>query len=444
MREEYKGILDAGFLLQIDDPRLVTHCMRPHPEESVEDCRKWAQLRVEALNHALRGLPRERIRYHTCYGINIGPRVHDMELKDVIDVILNIEAGAYSFEAANPRHEHEWAVWKDAKLPDGAILIPGVITHSTVLVEHPSLVAQRIVRFAQAVGRENVIAGTDCGFATFAGADEIHASIVWAKFEALVKGRRSPARHCGVGPSLHSSWPGLSRPSRLGRHCVPCRGARDKPGHDEKTLPRQRHDRALVLPAAHAAIREYPVVGDPLARLLEHLARVGLEHQPLAGTPAARVHAIVEPLRKLVLVVVRVKLRPHVDVALRAAQRVEKLAQVFRVRRAGDHRGDHEGVVDDLAEAELLREIVRPGEQRAGRQLALDQKLHAAEQHAVVEREVDLVGRHELLERLDGRIVAARLVADRDRHAREILRRLRIGESAGTKMPDGATEYTSA
>ena len=193
MREEYKGILEAGFLLQIDDPRLVTHYML-HPDESVQDCRKWAQLRVEVLNHALRGLPRERIRYHTCYGINIGPRVHDMELKDVIDVILEIEAGAYSFEAANPRHEHEWAVWKDAELPDGAILIPGVITHSTVLVEHPELVAQRIVRFAQAVGRENVIAGTDCGFATFAGADEIHASILWAKFEALVKGAEIASR----------------------------------------------------------------------------------------------------------------------------------------------------------------------------------------------------------------------------------------------------------
>jgi 5-methyltetrahydropteroyltriglutamate--homocysteine methyltransferase len=193
MREEYKGILGAGFLLQIDDPRLVTHYML-HPEESIADCRKWAQLRAEALNHSLRGLPRERIRYHTCYGINIGPRVHDMELKDVIDIVLSIEAGAYSFEASNPRHEHEWAVWKDAKLPEGAILIPGVITHSTVLVEHPELVAQRIVRFAQAVGRENVIAGTDCGFATFAGADEIHPSIVWAKFESLVKGAEIASR----------------------------------------------------------------------------------------------------------------------------------------------------------------------------------------------------------------------------------------------------------
>jgi 5-methyltetrahydropteroyltriglutamate--homocysteine methyltransferase len=187
MRTEYQAIIDAGFLLQIDDPRLVTYYIL-HPEESVADCRKWAALRVEALNHALRGIPTEKIRYHTCYGINMGPRVHDMELKDIIDVILRIRAGAYSFEASNPRHEHEWTVWRDAKVPDGTILIPGVITHSSVLVEHPELVAQRLTRYADVVGRENVIAGTDCGFATFAGADEIHPSIVWAKFESLVKG----------------------------------------------------------------------------------------------------------------------------------------------------------------------------------------------------------------------------------------------------------------
>jgi 5-methyltetrahydropteroyltriglutamate--homocysteine methyltransferase len=193
MRTEYQAIIDAGFLLQIDDPRLVTYYIL-HPGESVADCRKWAELRVAALNHALRGIPTEKIRYHTCYGINMGPRVHDMELKDIIDIILRIRAGAYSFEASNPRHEHEWTVWKDAKLPDGTILIPGVITHSTVLVEHPELVAQRLVRYAGVVGRENVIAGTDCGFATFAGADEIHESIVWAKFEALARGAAIASR----------------------------------------------------------------------------------------------------------------------------------------------------------------------------------------------------------------------------------------------------------
>jgi 5-methyltetrahydropteroyltriglutamate--homocysteine methyltransferase len=149
---------------------------------------------VEALNHALRGLPRERVRFHTCYSINMGPRVHDMELKDIVDVILKVHAGAYSFEAANPRHEHEWSVWKDVKLPDDAVLIPGVITQSTVLVEHPELVAQRIERFASVVGRERVIAGADCGFATFAGSTEIHPRVAWAKLQALVEGARLATR----------------------------------------------------------------------------------------------------------------------------------------------------------------------------------------------------------------------------------------------------------
>ena len=187
MSEEYKAIVDAGFLVQIDDPQLITHYM-VHPELTIEQCRTWAERHVEALNYALRDVPREKIRYHTCYGINMGPRLHDMELRHMIDIVLRVKAGAFSFEASNPRHEHEWTVWQEAKLPDGAVLIPGVISHSTVLVEHPELVAQRILRYVKIAGRENVIAGTDCGFATFAGADEIHASIVWAKLEGLVKG----------------------------------------------------------------------------------------------------------------------------------------------------------------------------------------------------------------------------------------------------------------
>jgi 5-methyltetrahydropteroyltriglutamate--homocysteine methyltransferase len=189
MREEYKAIVDAGLLVQIDDPRLVTYYII-HPEASIEDCRKWAQLRIAALNHALRDIPPEKIRFHTCYGINMGPRIHDMELKDIVDLILTIRAGAYSFEAANPRHEHEWKVWKHVTLPDGKILIPGVISHSTILVEHPELVADRIIRYAEIVGRENVIAGSDCGFATFAGSKEVHPSIVWAKLKALSDGAR--------------------------------------------------------------------------------------------------------------------------------------------------------------------------------------------------------------------------------------------------------------
>jgi 5-methyltetrahydropteroyltriglutamate--homocysteine methyltransferase len=186
MHQEYKAIVDAGFLVQIDDPRLVTYYML-RPNSTIAQCRAWAELRVEVLNHALRGIPPEKIRHHTCYGINMGPRVHDMELKDIIDIVVKISAGAYSFEAANPRHEHEWKVWRDVKL-DGKILIPGVISHSTVLVEHPELVADRILRFADIVGRENVIAGSDCGFATFAGSKEIHPSIVWAKLKSLSEG----------------------------------------------------------------------------------------------------------------------------------------------------------------------------------------------------------------------------------------------------------------
>ena len=189
MHEEYKAIVDAGLLVQIDDPRLVTYYIM-NPGSSVAECRRWAEVRVEALNHALRDIPRDRVRFHTCYSINMGPRVHDMELRDVVDIILKVRAGAYSFEAANPRHEHEWRVWETVTLPEGALLIPGVITQSTVLVEHPELVAERIVRFATVVGRENVIAGADCGFATFAGSTEIHPTVAWAKLKSLADGAR--------------------------------------------------------------------------------------------------------------------------------------------------------------------------------------------------------------------------------------------------------------
>ncbi|HUG36932.1 MAG TPA: cobalamin-independent methionine synthase II family protein [Candidatus Limnocylindrales bacterium] len=198
MREEYRIIVDAGLLLQIDDPRLVTYYILD-PRSTVAECRRWAEVRVEALNHALRGIPRDRVRFHTCYSINMGPRVHDMELKDVVDIILKVKAGAYSFEAANPRHEHEWRVWKDVTLPEGALLIPGVITQSTVLVEHPELVAERIARFASVVGRENVVAGADCGFASFAGSTEIPAEVVWAKLGALVEGARLASRELWGG-----------------------------------------------------------------------------------------------------------------------------------------------------------------------------------------------------------------------------------------------------
>ena len=189
MREEYKAIVDAGFLLQIDDPFLVTYYIM-RPELSIAECRAWGEMRVEALNAALAGIPADRVRFHTCYSINMGPRIHDMQLKDIIDIILKVRAGAYTFEASNPRHEHEWEEWRRAKTPDDKVLIPGVITQSTVLVEHPELVAQRIGRFADVVGRERVIAGADCGFASFAGSNEVHPAIVWAKFNSLVEGSR--------------------------------------------------------------------------------------------------------------------------------------------------------------------------------------------------------------------------------------------------------------
>ncbi|PYN15344.1 MAG: methionine synthase, partial [Candidatus Rokuibacteriota bacterium] len=167
LREEYRAIVDAGFVLQVDDPRLVTQYMM-NPDLSVADCRRWAAKRVEAINYSLRGIPPEKVRFHTCYSIDVGPRVYDMELKDIADIILKIDAGAYSFEAANPRHEHEYHVFEQFRPPDGKILIPGVISHTTNLVEHPELIAERIVRFAKIVGRENVIAGADCGFAASA------------------------------------------------------------------------------------------------------------------------------------------------------------------------------------------------------------------------------------------------------------------------------------
>jgi 5-methyltetrahydropteroyltriglutamate--homocysteine methyltransferase len=189
MRVEYKAIVDAGFLLQIDDPRMATHYNRA-TDASIEDCRKFIALRVEAVNHALRGIPPDRVRFHTCYSVNIAPRVHDFELRHFVDLMLRVNAGAYVIEAANPRHEHEWVVWRDVELPDDKILVPGVVSHCIHLVEHPELVAQRIARFAGVVGRERVIAGTDCGFGTSGAGDEVHPEVAWAKLKSLVEGAR--------------------------------------------------------------------------------------------------------------------------------------------------------------------------------------------------------------------------------------------------------------
>jgi 5-methyltetrahydropteroyltriglutamate--homocysteine methyltransferase len=186
---EYRAIVDAGFLLQIDDPFLTE--LYSYSSLSAAERRKTAETYVEALNHGLRGIPPEKVRFHTCYGINEGPRVHDAPLKDMLEIILKVNAGAYSFEAANPRHEHEYHVFENVKLADGKLIIPGVITHASNIVEHPELIAERIVRFARLVGRENVIAGVDCGFSSQATYQpEIHPSVVWAKFRAMAEGAR--------------------------------------------------------------------------------------------------------------------------------------------------------------------------------------------------------------------------------------------------------------
>jgi 5-methyltetrahydropteroyltriglutamate--homocysteine methyltransferase len=194
MREEYRAIVDAGFVLQIDAPDAAMGWHGQFRNDSLEDFRTATALRVEALNHALAGIPEEQIRYHICWGNYEGPHTHDVPLKEIADLMLRVRAGAYSVEAANPRHAHEWQVWEEVKLPPGKVLIPGVIDSATNFVEHPELVAQRIEQYARLVGRENVIAGTDCGFGTSAGRTRVHPEIMRAKFEALAEGARLATR----------------------------------------------------------------------------------------------------------------------------------------------------------------------------------------------------------------------------------------------------------
>jgi 5-methyltetrahydropteroyltriglutamate--homocysteine methyltransferase len=190
MRTEYRMIIDAGFVLQLDDARAAVTYDRMVPPASFADYRKWFALQVEVLNDAIVGLPADRIRYHVCWGSWPGPHTTDVALKDIVDLILQMKVGAFVIEGANPRHEHEWRVWESAKLPAGKVLIPGVISHATNVVEHPELVAERIVRLARLVGRENIIAGTDCGFAQGPFHRRVHPSIMWAKLGALAQGAR--------------------------------------------------------------------------------------------------------------------------------------------------------------------------------------------------------------------------------------------------------------
>jgi 5-methyltetrahydropteroyltriglutamate--homocysteine methyltransferase len=194
LREEYKTIVGSGLYVQIDDAFLPYMYDLAFAGTDMERFRNWARVRVDALNHALQGIPQEKVRYHICWGSFNTPHVSDVALKDIVDLVLRVNAGAYCIEMGNPRHEHEWRVWETAKLPAGKKLVPGVISHSTNVVEHPDLVAERLVRLAKIVGRENIMGGTDCGFAQAPHVKRVHPSIMWAKLEALAEGARIASR----------------------------------------------------------------------------------------------------------------------------------------------------------------------------------------------------------------------------------------------------------
>jgi len=185
LREEYRAVVDAGFILQIDDPGVMTSWDMIKPQPTIAEYRRYLKCRIDALNHALDGIPEDRVRHHFCWGSWHGAHTHDLPLKEIIDLALQVRAQACSFEAGNVRHQHEWTLWKDVKLPAGKIIVPGVVSHATNLIEHPELIAQRICNFAEAVGRDNVVAGTDCGLGT-----RLHEDLVWAKLNALVEGAR--------------------------------------------------------------------------------------------------------------------------------------------------------------------------------------------------------------------------------------------------------------
>jgi 5-methyltetrahydropteroyltriglutamate--homocysteine methyltransferase len=194
MREEYAAIVKARLTVQVDDAFLPYMYDVAFKENEIKKYRKWAALRVEALNHALKAIPAEKVRYHICWGSFNTPHVTDVPLKEIVDLVLKVNAGAYCIEMANPRHEHEWRLWENVKLPEGKSLVPGVISHATNIVEHPELVAERLERLARLVGRDNLMAGTDCGFAQGTHVQRVHPSIMWAKLKALAEGARLASR----------------------------------------------------------------------------------------------------------------------------------------------------------------------------------------------------------------------------------------------------------
>jgi 5-methyltetrahydropteroyltriglutamate--homocysteine methyltransferase len=205
MSVEYHAIADAGLLLQIDSPEMAIDRSQPEfRDRPLAEFKKHQEQWVEALNHALRGIPADRVRFHICWGNNEAPHTRDVPLRDVLETVLKVNAGAYVIEASNPRHAHEWRVWEEVKLPDGKVLIPGMIDSTTNFVEHPELVAERIVRFADLVGRENIVAGTDCGFGTWAITDMVYPPVVWAKLKSLAEGARIASEQLWRAPRLAS------------------------------------------------------------------------------------------------------------------------------------------------------------------------------------------------------------------------------------------------
>ena len=231
MRTEYRMIVDAGLVVQVDDARAAVTFDRQVPPKTFAQYRDWVAMHMDALNHALEGIPEDRIRYHVCWGSWPGPHTTDVPLKDIVDLILRVKAGAYVIEGANPRHEHEWEVWKSVKLPKGRILIPGVISHATNVVEHPELIAQRLVRYAQVVGRENVIASTDCGFAQGPFMRRVHPSIMWAKLEALVAGARLASKTLWASGARKAAAkkPARKAAAKVVRLKAPARAGRARP-----------------------------------------------------------------------------------------------------------------------------------------------------------------------------------------------------------------------
>jgi 5-methyltetrahydropteroyltriglutamate--homocysteine methyltransferase len=243
MRTEYRMIVDAGLIVQVDDARAAVTYDRQVPPKTFAQYRDWVAMYMDALNHALEGIPEDRIRYHVCWGSWPGPHTTDVPLKDIVDLILRVKAGAYVIEGANPRHEHEWEVWKSVKLPKGRVLIPGVISHATNVVEHPELVAQRVVRYAEVVGRENVIAGTDCGFAQGPFMRRVHPSIMWAKLEALAAGARLASKTLWSNGARKAAAkkPARKAAAKVVRLKAPARGGRARPA---KASPGRRRTAA--------------------------------------------------------------------------------------------------------------------------------------------------------------------------------------------------------